>query len=40
MELYELAGADPARVFSPFCWRIRMALAAKGLSRDPPRRGG
>jgi glutathione S-transferase len=31
MELYELAGADPARVFSPFCWRIRMALAAKGL---------
>lgn len=31
MELYELAGADPARVFSPYCWRSRMALAAKGL---------
>ncbi|WP_135466394.1 glutathione S-transferase family protein [Crenalkalicoccus roseus] len=29
--LYELAGADPARRFSPFCWRIRMALAHKGL---------
>ena len=29
--LYDLAGADPARRFSPFCWRIRMALAHKGL---------
>ena len=29
--LYELCGSDPARVFSPFCWRIRMALALKGL---------
>jgi glutathione S-transferase len=32
MDLYELAGADPARLFSPFCWRIRYALAAKGLA--------
>lgn len=29
--LYELAGADPALVFSPYCWRIRLALAHKGL---------
>jgi len=29
--MYDLAGADPARRFSPFCWRIRMALAHKGL---------
>jgi glutathione S-transferase len=29
--LYELCGADPERVFSPFCWRSRMALAHKGL---------
>lgn len=29
--LYELAGADPARRFSPYCWRSRMALAHKGL---------
>ena len=29
--LQELAAADPDRRFSPFCWRIRMALAHKGL---------
>lgn len=29
--LYDLAGADPARRFSPYCWRIRLALAHKGL---------
>jgi len=29
--LYDLAGADPALRFSPFCWKIRMALAHKGL---------
>jgi glutathione S-transferase len=34
MRLYELAGADPARVFSPYCWRARFALAAKGLSAE------
>lgn len=32
--LYDLAGADPARRFSPYCWRIRMALAHKGLDVD------
>jgi glutathione S-transferase len=29
--LYELAAADPERLFSPYCWRVRMALAHKGL---------
>lgn len=28
--LYELQGADDRR-FSPYCWRIRMALAHKGI---------
>jgi glutathione S-transferase len=32
--LYELAGADPARRFSPYCWRIAMALAHKGLEYE------
>jgi len=31
LTLYDLAGADPALRFSPFCWRTRMALAHKGL---------
>jgi glutathione S-transferase len=31
IEFYELAGADPAIRFSPYCWRVRMALAHKGL---------
>ena len=30
-KLYDLAGADENRRFSPYCWRIRMALAHKGL---------
>jgi glutathione S-transferase len=30
--LYDLAGAEADRRFSPFCWRTRMALAHKGLS--------
>lgn len=34
MQLYELAGADPARLFSPYCWRARFALAAKGLRAE------
>ncbi len=29
--LWELAGADPDRRFSPYCWRIRMSLRHKGL---------
>ena len=31
-QLYELCGTDPERVFSPYCWRSRMALAHKGLA--------
>lgn len=29
--MHDLAGADPALRFSPYCWRIRFALAHKGL---------
>jgi glutathione S-transferase len=29
--MYDLAGAEAGRRFSPFCWRTRMALAHKGL---------
>ncbi|MCY0094511.1 glutathione S-transferase family protein [Hoeflea ulvae] len=29
--LHELVGADPARPFSPHCWKAVMALAHKGL---------
>ncbi len=29
--LYELCGRDPERIFSPHCWKVRMALAHKGL---------
>lgn len=32
--LYELAGADPALRFSPYCWRIRFALAHKDLPTE------
>ena len=31
IQMYDLAGADPALRFSPYCWRIRMALAHKEL---------
>jgi glutathione S-transferase len=30
--MYDLAGAEAERRFSPFCWRVRMALAHKGLA--------
>ncbi len=30
--MHDLAGADPALRFSPYCWRIRMALAHKRLA--------
>jgi glutathione S-transferase len=33
-KLFELCGTDPKGVFSPFCWRSRMALAHKGLDFD------
>lgn len=34
MKLWELAGAEDDRFFSPYCWRIRMALAHKGLQAE------
>src|SRR5258708_38693034 len=34
LKLFELVGTDAERPFSPFCWRIRMALAHKGLSAE------
>ena len=33
-QLFELTGTDPARRFSPYCWRSRMALAHKGLEAE------
>lgn len=30
--LYDLAGAEPARRFSPYCWRVRLAIEHKRLS--------
>lgn len=34
IQLYDLATADPALRFSPYCWRIKMALLHKGLVWD------
>ena len=31
LKLFDLAGADAAVRFSPYCWRTRLALAHKGL---------
>ena len=31
---WELAGAEDDRLFSPNCWRVRMALAHKGLQAE------
>ena len=31
LRLYDLAGAEPGRRFSPYCWRTRLALAHKEL---------
>jgi glutathione S-transferase len=31
MKLYDLAGAEDDRRFSPYCWRVKMALRHKGL---------
>lgn len=31
MQLYDLAGAEPERRFSPYCWRAKLALMHKGL---------
>lgn len=34
IKLYDLAGANPDSRFSPNCWRVRMALAHKGLETE------
>ncbi len=34
LQLYDLATADPELRFSPYCWRVKMALAHKGLAWD------
>ena len=34
IQLYDLATADPKLRFSPYCWRVKMALAHKGLAWD------
>lgn len=31
LKLYDLAGAEDDRRFSPYCWRVKLALAHKGL---------
>ncbi len=33
-KLFELCGTEPERVFSPFCWRTRMALAHKDIEAE------
>jgi glutathione S-transferase len=33
-KLYELCGTETERVFSPFCWRTRMALAHKDIRAE------
>lgn len=32
LKLYDLCGRDERLRFSPYCWRVRMALAHKGLA--------
>lgn len=32
--LYDLVGRDASRPFSPHCWKVRMALAHKGLEAE------
>lgn len=34
LQLYDLAGAEPERRFSPYCWRTKLALKHKGLAFD------
>jgi glutathione S-transferase len=31
IQIYELCGANPNHLFSPHCWKVRMAVAHKGL---------
>jgi glutathione S-transferase len=34
MKMWDLAAAEDDRRFSPYCWRIKMALAHKGLEME------
>ena len=34
MRLWELAGAESKRVFSPYVWRVRLVLAHKGINYE------
>lgn len=34
LKLYDLAGVEDERRFSPFCWRVKMALQHKGLEGE------
>ena len=34
LRMYDLAGAEADRRFSPYCWRIKLALAHKGLEAE------
>jgi glutathione S-transferase len=34
LKLYDLAAAQADRRFSPYCWRVKMALAHKGLTAE------
>lgn len=34
LKLYDLAGAEEDRRFSPYCWRVKLALAHKGLEAE------
>jgi glutathione S-transferase len=34
IKVYDLAGAEPNRRFSPYCWRIKLSLKHKGLDFD------
>ena len=37
--MYDLAGAEPNRRFSPFCWRNRILDLHGGLARSKPAYG-
>ena len=34
LQLYDLAGAELERRFSPYCWRVKLALMHKALPFD------